>query len=83
MAHEEMIDIVEPDAELLVKERERIWCLFAKDDGWVGANQALLTATLDPVRVVLGSDTLPHAFCIRESCFDSHCVCHTDALSSQ
>lgn len=66
MAHQEMIDIVEPDIELLVKEKKKIWSLFAKHDGWVGANQAVLMASLDHERIVLGSESLPHAFCIRE-----------------
>jgi hypothetical protein len=70
MAHDEMQTITDLDVDLLREHRDEIRLYFAEHDDWVGDQRDAALESFDgppdAVRVVHGSNGVPHAFCIRE-----------------
>ncbi|EJT97581.1 alpha/beta-hydrolase [Dacryopinax primogenitus] len=73
LAQYEMREIKELDREFLQKNREKIFCLFARVDNWVGKNRAEieealgLTPGANTPRSSEGEPGIPHAFCFEHN----------------
>ncbi|KAF8078790.1 hypothetical protein FPV67DRAFT_1466481 [Lyophyllum atratum] len=68
MAHDEMGIIRDLDIGLLDAHKNRLWFYFAEHDDWVGKQKDNILYAFKPdlenVRIVHGSQDIPHAFCI-------------------
>jgi len=59
------------DISTIEQYRHKLWFYYAEQDDWVGEEKKRVMGLLDtitqPSRFVLGSNGVPHAFCISES----------------
>jgi hypothetical protein len=94
MAHDEMQRITELDVDLLRAHSEDTCYFFAQNDDWVGEQRSVVLAAFDgppdAVRVVHGTNDIPHAFCISEDSLSQLSPCaeyctpeHGEEIASQ